>query len=116
MAFQAYVSLTEERVISQLLRSRVKMDRLIEDGSISSELLDTYVDLDRLISGTKLSVEETFTLRRVMEGYTFWDMEMVFGKSHKTYEGIFKRVCRKLKETNDRHWRKKKKFYAKGSI
>ena len=110
------LSFTETRTISYLIRNRSKLDDsylakmyeqyLNTNGvfEFSEPILVTYLDLDRLIETSSLSHMERFTVDKLMEGYSLYDLEDVYGISRSTFAEYLKRACDKIKETNDSNW------------
>lgn len=119
-----YVTQSDERTIAHLIRNRGRLDdsyyaSMFDGGGIietngvfpfSEPVLVAYIDLDRLIADTDLEQMEKLTVDKLMMGYTLLDLEEIYGISRKVFGNYFASACRKLKNTNDRHWAK---VYAK---
>lgn len=84
----------------------------------SEAIICVYVDLEKLIETCGLSKGERFTVDKVMLGYTFLDLEEVYGKSRQTFEKQFNRAVDKICKQNDTHWNetydKTKRAYPNG--
>lgn len=115
----AYLPLSEERVVAELIRGRSVVDAsyypstepqhyISTDGvfALSEDIICTYVDLDSLIARTDMSPLERETIKYLMQGYSLPDIADKYCKSRQQFEILFKRAVSKIVKTNNADWEK----------
>lgn len=116
-----YITLSEPRIVSSLIKNRSKLDQSfypsltsnltnvsadITSGVFlfSEAIICTYIDLEKQIETCGLSSGERLIVNQIMLGYSFADLEDMFGKTRQTYEKQFERAVWKICKQNDSNW------------
>lgn len=112
-----YLSLGEERTVSNLIANRSRQDPSfypsITNADInntagvslfSEPILCTYIDLERLINTCGLSKMELAIIKYLMQGYAATDIADHFGYARQTVETLFKRAVKKICKRNEEVW------------
>ena len=95
-----YMPFCEERIVSQLIRSRYKLEPL----KTSEDVLCLYIDLDRQIGKADLDAEQREILRLLMEGFTLTDIGEILGKEYASLRLRYRSAVMKIIDMNNREW------------
>lgn len=111
--------LSEARVVKELLRQRIRVDRayamklgacsLLESGGtsdIAEPVLCTYMDLDRLIENSGMTAEQRFVTDQTMQGWTETDIAEARGCSRQAVCRLLRDAVQRIVDANNAEWKR----------
>ena len=114
-----YVPLSEERVVREQIKHRIRLDRayairlgysgLVESSGVSDiaePILCTYLDLDRLIELSEMTEEQSWVVHLIMQGYTETDIAQERGCSRQAVCRLFRDGVGRIVAANNAQWRR----------
>ena len=109
--------LSEPRVVKELLRQRIRVDRaypvkldacsILESGGVSDiaePILCTYLDLDRLIANSSMTQEQRLVVNLLMQGWTETDIAETRGCSRQAVCRLLRDGVQKIVDANNAEW------------
>ena len=109
--------LSEPRVVKELLRQRIRVDRayavkldacsILESGGVSDiaePILCTYLDLDRLIANSSMTQEQRLVDNLLMQGWTETDIAETRGCSRQAVCRLLRDGVQKIVDANNAEW------------
>lgn len=111
--------LSEPRVVKELLRQRIRVDRayaveldacsILESGGVSDiaePVLCTYMDLDRLIENSGMTAEQRFVTDQTMQGWTETDIAEARGCSRQAVCRLLRDAVQRIVDANNAEWKR----------